>query len=344
MLDAVVIGGGQAGLATGYHLTRRGASFRILDAADEIGATWRRRWDSLVLFTPSRFDSLPGSDFPAPRDTYPTKDQVADYLVSYAERFELPVQLGTRVEEVTRSDDGFAVQAGPEVVRTRRVIVATGPFQVPIVPPVAGGLDQAVLQVHSDAYRNPASLPDGEPVLVVGGGNSGCQIAEELSATRRVTLAVGTRVPVLPQRPLGRDLWWWGELLGVSKVTADSRLGRRLRQRDPVIGTGPQRLARRHGVDVRPRVTATAGREVTFADGSRRGFGAVVWATGYAVDHSWVDVPEARGPEGGLVHRRGVTPADGLYVIGQTWQHRRGSALLGWVKHDVEFLMERMFG
>jgi putative flavoprotein involved in K+ transport len=342
--DAVVVGGGQAGLATGYHLAERGAGFVILDAADEVGASWRRRWDSLVLFTSTRYDSLPGRPFPGDPERYPTKDEVAEYLRGYADGSSLPVRTSTSVASIERDDRGYAVvTADGERLTTSRVVVATGPFQVPTVPSVAGGLDASVTQQHSDAYRNPASVPGSGPVLVVGGGNSGCQIAHELSATRPVTLAVGSRAPVLPQRPLGRDLWWWGSKLGLANVTVDSRLGRRLRSRDPVIGIGPKHLARDHGVEIRPRVRGTSGRAVTFEDGTSRAFDGVVWATGYAVDHSWVHVPEALGNDGRIAHRRGLTASAGLAVVGQTWQWRRGSALLGWVGEDAAFVVRELF-
>jgi putative flavoprotein involved in K+ transport len=342
VLDAVIVGGGQAGMAVGHDLAERGADFEILDAADATGASWRRRWESLVLFTPAQYDALPGMPFPAERDTYPSKDDVAEYLAAYAERFSLPIRHGTAVTNVSATADGFVVRTADDEREARRVVVATGPFQIPLTPRVAAGLDQSVVQVHSDEYRSPASV-DGADVLVVGGGNSGCQIAQELSSMHGVTLALGKKTPSVPQRPLGRDLWWWGEKIGLSRVTVESRIGRRLRERDPVIGIGPERLAKDHGVRLRPRVAAASGRSVTFEDGTSHDFDAVVWATGYRTDHSWVDIPDAKDGDGRLVHRRGITPAAGLFLIGQSWQWRRGSALLGWVGEDARFLVEQMY-
>jgi putative flavoprotein involved in K+ transport len=175
-------------------------------------------------------------------------------------------------------------------------------------------------------------------VLVVGAANSGCQIAQELSATHRVELSAGQRIPAIPQRPLGRDVWAWATALRLDKVTADSRLGQRLAGRDQVIGPGPRRLARRHGIRIRPRTASAAGKTVTFTDGSAADFDAVVWATGFTADHSWIDIPEAKDDQGCILHQRGVTPAPGLYMLGRTWQHTRGSALLGWVGSDAAFL------
>jgi putative flavoprotein involved in K+ transport len=335
--DVLVIGGGQAGLAMGYHLAQSGRSFQIVDASAEIGQRWRSRWDSLRLFTSGRYDNLPGLPFPAAPDTYPGKDDVASYLQAYAAKFKLPVRLNTKVTSLTIGDGGYVAKAGGEALEARHVVVATGPFQVPFTPPIADALDPGVHQTHSAHYRHPQSVPPGR-VLVVGAANSGCQIAQELSATHRVELSAGQRLPAIPQRPLGRDIWAWATALRLDKVTADSRLGKRLAGRDQVIGPGPRKLARHHGIRIRPRAASAAGRTVTFADGTAAEFDAVVWATGFTADHSWIDIQEAKDDQGRIVHQRGVTPSPGLYMLGLTWQHTRGSALIGWVGNDAAFL------
>ena len=256
-LDVVIVGGSQAGLAVGYYLKKRGLRFALLDAEPEVGRVWRSRWDSLTLFTPAQYSGLPGMDFPAARDVYPSKDDVAAYLQSYASAFDLPVRPNARVTSLTRNGDGYLVTTKDEVFRASQVVVATGPFQAPFVPQMAGGLDASVAQIHSAQYRSPAQLPEG-PVLVVGGGNSGFQIAAELVETRKVDLAMGTRMPALPQRLLGRDLFWWLSHLGIMRVSVDSRLGRRMAQRDVLIGSSRRRLLRA-GVTVRARLERFEG-------------------------------------------------------------------------------------
>ena len=343
VLDVVVIGAGQAGLVMGYHLAQRGQRFLIVDAGAEIGGAWRSRWDSLRLFTPAQFDNVPGMPFPAPRDTYPGKDDVADFLQAYVARFQLPVRVNMGVTSLTRSDGGYVVKAGGEALEASQVVVATGPFHVPSVPPIANDLDPEVIQIHSVSYRGPQSVPAGK-VLVVGAANSGCQIARELSATHTVELSAGQRIPTIPQRPLGRDIWWWASGIRLDRVTVGSRLGRRLAGRDQVIGGGLRQLAKRHGVKIRPRATMATGRSVTFADGSVSEYDAVVWATGFRADHSWIDIPGVKDEQGRIRHQRGVTPSAGLYLLGLTWQNTRGSALLGWVGADAAFLAEQIEG
>jgi putative flavoprotein involved in K+ transport len=340
-LDVVVVGGSQAGLAMAWHLAHRGRRFVVLEAAPELGHSWRTRWDSLKLFTPAQYDALPGMAFPAPPDTYPTKDPVADYLQAHADAFDLPVRLNAKVTELRRLEDGsFEVRTADQAYRARQVVVATGPFQVPFVPPPAAKLDAAVTQLHSADYRNPQALPEG-PVLVVGGGNSGFQIAEELAATRSVDLSVATRYPMLPQRLAGRDLFWWLTRLGLLQVTVNSRPGRRMSRRDFVIGTSRRRLERA-GVRFRPRLVDAEGRTVRFADHSLlEDVGVVVWATGYRSDYAWIDIPGVVR-EGHVVHRRGVTDVPGLYFLGLSWQYTRGSALLGFVNDDAAYLADRI--
>jgi putative flavoprotein involved in K+ transport len=343
ILDVLVVGAGQAGLALGHYLAARGASFVLLDAGSEIGHSWRNRWDSLRLFSPAQYDSLPGMPFPAPDGGYhPTKDEVADYLQAYAERFGLPVRLNSPVLRLHRDADGTFTASTPSgTVRARQVVVATGPFQTPHIPALANRLDPSVLQLHSAEYRNPTQLPGGGRVLVVGAANSGLQIAAELFATQAVTVAVGTRPTELPQRIAGRDLFFWLTRSGFFTVPAHTRIARRLRARgDLVIGTRSRAL-RRRGIDFRPRLTDLDGRTARFSDGTTVDVEAVVWATGYRPDYSWLHVPGAV-VDGQVRHTAGVTDVPGLYFLGLPWQTSRGSALLGFVGADAARLSDSM--
>jgi len=337
-----VIGGSQAGLAMAWHLARQHLRFVVLEAGPEPGHIWRSRWDSLNLFTPVQYDALPGMPFPGSPDTYPTKEMVADYLNAYAARFNLPVRVNARVTALITTAEGFEARTDDGVFRARQVVVATGPFQVAYVPSAAQQLDSSVTQLHSAGYRNPRALPPG-PVLVVGGGNSGFQIAEELAAARQVDLSIATNAPVLPQRRAGKDLFWWLTRLGLMRVTADSRVGRRLRVRpDFVIGSSRRRL-RKAGVRFRPAVAGAERRTVRFADGSSLDVGIVIWTTGYRSDYSWIHIPGVVD-DGHVIHRRGVTDVPGLYFLGLPWQHSRGSALLGFVREDAAYLADRITG
>ena len=321
--EVAVVGAGQAGLAIGYFLRQQERDFVILERAEHVAQQWRGRWDSLKLFTSRRYDSLPGRAFPGAPDGYPSRDEVATYLDAYAQTFDLPVRLETDVRALRRDGDGFVLQTSSGDVLAGQVVVATGPFQEPRVPAFASSLSDDVVQFHSTRYRNPADLPSGR-TLVVGGGNTGYQIAEELAgAGREVHLAIGGTQKPMPTHLLGLDTFSILDRLGAMRKTADSWIGRR------------------QGITMRPRATGASGRTVTFSDGSDLQVEGVVWATGFTSDYSWIDAPIT--DKGGRVsHRRGQTDIPGLYMLGMPWQYTRGSALLGWVKDDAQFVAQRI--
>ena len=334
-----MIGGGQAGLAIGYYLRQQGCRFVILELASELAPAWRERWDSLTLFTPRRYSALPGLPFPGDPDGYPTRDEVIAYLERYAESFQLPIGLDSEVKKLEQDDERFRLELDDRTITADQVVVATGPFQKPFVPKLAEELSADVFQAHAVGYRKPNDVPDGT-VLVVGGGNTGFQIAKELSTTHKVVLSVGSRQKPLPQRLLGRDLFWWLTKAGILNKSIESRLGRKLSTRDTLIGSSPRELKRRYGVELKPRAVDADGRKVRFEDGSELEVDAVIWASGYRPDHSWIRLPVF--DDGRLRHRRGVTDVPGLYFLGLTWQYTRGSALIGWVRDDAEFIAEQI--
>jgi putative flavoprotein involved in K+ transport len=338
--EVIVVGGGQAGLAIGYLLAQQDRQFTILEAADTPAAAWRERWDSLRLFTPVRYDSLPGRAFPGDPDSYPGRDGVVAYLTDYAREFELPVELSSPVRAVRQGERGYLVELDDRTYEADQVVIATGPFQIPRVPALAERLDPGITQLHSSKYRGPQDVPAG-PVLVVGGGNTGYQIAEELAHTQKVHLSIGARQTPLPQRILGRDLFRYLEATGLMGKTVESRIGQRMQHRETLIGSSPRAARRRHGIELHDRTDDVSGSEVRFSDGGRLSPGAVIWATGFELDHSFVQLP-VFDTDGRLVHQRGVTASPGLYFLGMPWQHTRGSALLGWVKDDAQHIADQI--
>ena len=340
--DTIVIGGGQAGLAVGQQLAARDLDFVILDGGRRVGDAWRQRWDSLRLFTPARYSGLPGMPFPAPPTHLPDKDEVADYLARYAERFDLPVRLDSRVDALDWDGERYVIHAHGTRLEAAQVVVATGPFQRPRIPSVAAQLAPEIHHLHSSVYRNPFELPDG-PALVVGAGNSGAQIALELARFRKVWLA-GPDTGYLPRRALGRDLfdWLWPV---ASRATLDTRLGRRMRARaahagDPRIGLSERMLAEAGITRVGRLVEARGGLPV--CGNAVLQPRVVVWCTGFAPDHGWIRVP-VLDERGHPRHRRGVAVnAPGLYFVGQRFQHRASSALLGGVGSDAAFVAEQV--
>jgi len=342
--EAVVIGAGQAGLAVGHHLAARGVDFVILSNESRIGDNWRKRWDSLRLFTPARYSGLPGMPFPAIPGHLADKDEVADYLERYSERFDLPVRLNSPVQSVTRDGEQFiiAIEGCETRLEAANVIVATGAFQRPYIPAIASRLASSIVQLHSSSYRNPLVLPDG-PVLVAGAGNSGAQIALELARYRKVWLA-GRDTGHVPRSVLGRDVFRWIWPI-MQRATLDTRLGRRMRARarsggDALIGI-PEREIRSAGVLRVGRVEAERGGQPV-CDGEVLDPEVVIWCTGFAPDYSWIELP-VFGADGYPRHARGVVPeAPGLFFLGLRFQHRMSSSLIGGVGADAEFIADQV--
>lgn len=342
-IDVMVIGAGQAGLAMGYELQRAGYEHLILDGGTSVGNAWTQRWDSLRLFTPAAFSSLRGLPFPAAPDHLPNKTEVATYLQGYARAYSMPVALDEPVRSVHIGHGGlFHVHSDYACYRARQVVVATGGYQAPRTPALSNLLPTSITQMHSSSYRNATQLPDG-PVLVVGAGNSGVQIAQELSATHDVSLAMGSALTRLPERLFGRSIFSWLSSTGAMDVTVDSAIGRRVSRREMLIGETPRRIAKSHGIRLVPRIERVEGSALRAADNSLVEPRAVIWATGFAPRYEWLRLPVLR-EDGRPEHRRGTTRIPGLYFLGLPWQHTRGSSLLGWVARDAEYLTMQIHG
>src|SRR5215211_6945144 len=342
-LDALVIGAGQAGLALGLHLKRTPFRFQLVERHARVGDSWRKRYASLVLFTPRAYSALPGLAVPGNPDGFPTKDEMADYLETYANHFDLPVELGTGIRRLERVDGGFrATTEAGEPIDSRAVVLATGAFQRPAIPSISKGLSAEVTQLAPEDYTAPSQLPSGR-VLVVGDGATGRQIALELTANHEVLLAAGRHRRVSPDRILGKSVFWWMDKLGILRASRESAIGRYLMKADPFPGKALEldKLQQR-GVDVVGRVIEAEGTKISFADGRMTEVDAVLWAPGYKDDTDWVAIPEAKDSRGNFVHQRGVSPVQDLYFIGRSWQWTRGSALFAGVGEDAAYLREHI--
>jgi putative flavoprotein involved in K+ transport len=348
-IDTVVIGGGQAGLAVGYELARQGRDFVILDAHNRVGDSWRTRWDSLRLFTPASLNGLPGMPFPAPSEQFPTKDELADYLAAYAARFALPIQLGAQVDELTRDGDRYLVAAGARRLAANHVVVATGAYITPRVPAFAGQLDPAITQLHSLDYCNPGQLRDG-PVLVVGAGNSGAEIALELAA-RRPTWLAGRDTGHFPNLfALGGLASQVGRLAvqGVKLLTVDTWLGRSMlrnarafRRGHPLVRVQPKHLLAA-GVQRVPRVVGASGGQPVLEDRRVLDVANIVWATGFVRDLRWMRLL-VFDSNGEPLHHRGVVQREpGLYFIGLPFQSSLLSDRVAGVGADAKYIVEQI--
>lgn len=339
----IVIGGGQAGLAVGHFLARQGENFIILDDNPRTGDSWRKRWESLRLFTPSKFNGLPGAPFPKPGDYLPTKDEVANYLEGYVKQFNLPVRHGIRVETLSRDSEGYHISAGSSNFSAKNVIVATGPFQVPHKPAFAGELDPGIFQLHSSAYCNPQQVT-AQSVLLVGAGNSGAEIALELvRAGKRIWLA-GRDVGKIPANgPLGnflggRPIWWFMN----NVLTVNTPIGRKVKASEARHGTPLGRATRQEiveaGVELASRVSGVQSGKPQLEDGRVLPVDGVIWATGFRPNYHWIDLP-IFDEHGYPRHSQGIVQdAPGLYFIGLIFQRALSSSLLGGVGTDAAYI------
>jgi putative flavoprotein involved in K+ transport len=340
----IVIGAGQAGLSVGHHLAKRGVRFVILDANASVGDSWRTRWDSLRLFTPAPFDSLDGMPFPAAADAFPTKDEMADYLAAYAERFKLPVRNGVRVDGVSRVGERYLVTAGAQRFEAEQVIVAMANYQTPRTPAFASDLDPAIFQMHSHAYRNPSQVRAGE-VLLVGAGNSGAEIAHELARSHKVWLAgndVG-EVPFDLQTFLGARLIAPIVFRGVFHrlLTADTPAGAKARAK--AHGAAPLiRVKSRHlkadGVVRTPRVLGVRDGKPVLENGRTLDVANIIWCTGFEPNFGWIKLP-AFDTGGEPRQTRGVaTDQPGLYFVGLAFLYAMSSSMIHGVGRDAEYV------
>jgi putative flavoprotein involved in K+ transport len=339
----VVIGAGQAGLAAGYNLGRHGRSFVILDAGDRVGDNWRQRWDSLRLYSPARRDALPGMPFPARSTSYPTKDAMADYLEAYARRFELPVRTGTPVDTLAKEGGRYVARSGDLRFEADNVVIATGVFQKPHVPDVAGELDPRIRQLHSNDYRNLSQLQPG-PVLVVGASHSGSDVAFEAAPEHDVILSGKDtgQIPAPIESRRGRMFFRGLFFAGTHVLTVDTPFGRKAR---PHIrhGGGPllryrRKDLRKAGVErVLSRTVGVQDGRPVLEDGRVLDVANVVWCTGFRPDYSWIRFPFELGEDGYPVQYRGVVSSSpGLYVVGIPFLHSFASMLIGGAGRDAE--------
>ena len=342
--ETVIIGGGQAGLSTGYRLAKAGRKFIILDANPRVGDAWRKRWDSLRLFTPAELNGLPGFKFPARNWTFPTKDDMADFLEAYATKFQLPVRTGTRVERLSKSGERFVVQTSQSTFEADTVVVASGAYQQRRIPDFALDLEPRIMQLHSSEYRNPAMLRPGG-VLVVGAGNSGCEIAMDVAGTHKTFLAGRYfRSPGGPSRHPIANLIAMPILRHV--LTIDTPIGRKVKRAIHHGGTPVERVTRKAlaaaGVELVGRVEAVRDGRPVIAGGTTPDVTNVIWCTGFAAGLDWIDLP-IHDEDGQAREVRGVSQdVPGLYFVGRPFQYALISESVGGSARDSDYIAKQI--
>ena len=345
-VQVAVIGAGQAGLSVGYFLAAQAVPFVILDANARIGDAWRRRWDSLRLFTPARFDGLVGMPFPATSFSFPTKDEMADYVEAYARRFKLPVRTSTKVERLWRDGTRYVIDTATARFTADHVVVAMSSYQTPRVPEFAKALDPRIVQLHSIDYRNPGQLQPGD-VLIVGAGNSGADIAMDLSTSHRIYLSGRHpgHIPFRIETRLARIIMPMLFRVVFHRIlTVDTPMGRRGRRKMlhggmPLIRVKPIDLERA-GVERTARVADVKDGRPVLEDGRVMDVANVIWCTGFGNGLSWIDLP-VLDADGEPIQKRGVVPNEpGLYFVGQHFMYSASSTMIHGVERDARRVVE----
>jgi len=339
----IIVGGGQSGLATGYYLKKMKSDFIILDENEQIGDSWRKRWDTLHLFTPSQHDSLPGLKFPLQRNGFPGKEQVAEYLSDYASKFDLPVQVGVKVKKIILDNGLFQLDTTRGILHSEKVIIASGTHPIPKIPEFASEISPGILQIHSSGYKNPDTLPEGD-VLVVGAGTSGVEIALEISKYRKTYISGNPtfHIPDFVFKYAGGLYWWFVRNI----LTEKTPVGRKVKEKvlsggGPLIGISVDDLER-SGVVRLPRMRGVEGGLPVMKDDSVADVRTVIWCTGFRPDFSWIKI-DIWDEKGWPVTDRGISiKQKGLFFMGMPFQYGLASGLIGGVGRDAAHIVKTM--
>lgn len=342
--DFIIIGAGQAGLCMAYYLKQQGHDFLLLDANHEIGDPWLHRWDSLKLFTPTEFNHLPGMDFPHKKGKYPNKYEVVDYLKYYCKKYQFPIELNQKVISLSKykhkKKNQFILKTEQAEFKARQVIVATGPFHKPYTPECHKNINEDIFQIHSEYYKNPKQLRDGD-TLVVGSGDSGIQILQEIAdSSRQVYFSGQQNLPSIKQEFLGKTLWWWFTKTGYLSISRYNWLGKKLSQaHQPIIGINVKQLLAKDNIKCVGRTVSAQGNKINFEKRSVETIKNIIWATGFKPNFEWIKNVELNS-DGYPLNYRGVSQHIAeLYFVGLPWLYTRGSATLGGVKKDAKYLI-----
>ncbi|TBX79421.1 oxidoreductase [Bacillus mycoides] len=342
MKDIIIVGAGQAGLTMGYYLKQEGYSFLLLEAGNQIGDSWRNRYDSLQLFTPRAYSSLPSMALIGEKNGFPYKDEIANYLEGYARHHKLPVQLQTEVLKIRKEKEIFELHTPTEILQSKKVIIASGGFQQPFIPSFSQHLSSHIFQIHSSQYISPSQIPKGR-VLVVGGGNSGMQIAVELAKTHEVTMSISHPLTFLPLHLFRKSIFNWLEKIGLLYAEINTKRGRWFQKRkDPIFGFEGKELIRNGAIKLWGKVVSASENNIMFQNGDTYRAQSIIWSTGFVQDYKWIEIEKAVNEKGFPNHIKGISPVRGLYYIGLPWQSQRGSALICGVGKDAAYLLSEI--
>lgn len=335
----IIIGGGQAGLAAAYYLSKKNKNYVVLEAAESIGNSWRQRYESLKLFTSARYNNLPGLEFPGNKNHFPHKDEVVSYLKRYVDTFKIPIKVKEQVTSLSNENNLFQIKTENNSYTSENVVVCTGPFQEAFIPSFSMSINSNILQLHSSTYLNTKQLQDGD-TLVVGGGNSGVQIVEEMvNEGRNVFFSFSGKMKRMPNNQFMQRLIFGS---GITSASIHSLIGSRLKKRgEPIMGTNIKKLFKEPNLKLVGRTTGANSNEIICEKTTLSTVRNIIWSTGFKPDFRWMNfnIFDKNGyPE----HQRGITAIKGLYFLGLAWMYSRNSGLLGGVKEDAEYIIGKI--
>lgn len=342
--QVTVIGGGQAGLGIAHHLKLAGISFVVLDANSRIGDPWRKRWDSLELFTPRPFASLPGLKVSKKYAYYPKKNEIADYFESYSNKFEFPIKMESVVTNISKKSNSYVIETNRKTYYSSDIVIATGPYTKAFIPDFANKLGKNVHQIHSSEYKNPDQVK-GNTVVIVGGGNSATQLTEELYQAGKSVTLISSKMPwFLPKTILGVSSYWWFYLSGILTANANSSISRYVRKRgDGIIGRGAKKLIDSKLVSHElSRVVDATQDCLILENGKIIPVSVVIWATGFKPEYPWLNIAGVIGSNGEPIQHLGISPVAGVYWVGLPWQSRMNSGIINGIDHDARLVAEHI--
>lgn len=337
--NTIIIGGGQAGLSVARYLKEKGIDYIVLDKEKEIGASWKNRYDSLVLDSFAKYSKLENFPFQGNQKRQPTKDEVAEYLKSFAEFYDIKPVFDTEVYSIEKEGDDFIIKTNKDTYKSKSVVITTGPFNTPYIPEYAYFISTEIYQLHAKNYKNSSEIPAGK-ILVVGGGNSGSEIAKELVENNRdIIFSFKGKLKSIPSSEFSQ---WIAYRLGIAHIPQKSILGKIVRwyTKGKAVGMDVGMLLKNDRLTCTGEIIDIAPNgDILSTTAKIDKVSNIIWATGYKNDFSIIKIKEFDES----LQNRGVSNIPGLYLLNIRWQHSKSSSHLAGISKDAKYIANTIY-